>query len=392
MKKTIYLICILIVMLLAITLANFVYAEDLATRLAGRILLQVEEHGQAWYVDPETKTRAFLGRPNDAFLVMKEFGLGVGEDDFIFFGIRAPKRLAGRIILRVESHGEAYYINPVDLRMHYLGKPQDAFQVMTDLGLGITDYNLAKIKINLNYQEYIYIEPETPEPIPVSKPQSDPELEPVPQPETDQPLAEESESQYLMHENITATVFWVGEPVGGGSSEDNALSAWDDEWQENYGGYDDPYCRNGYYPCAFTPLENPFYVSVPFNDFNDNGIRKFISYDVVPWADERDWTEQESMMKNKWVKVIHDNNTCYAQVEDTGPYQYNDYNYVFNNAKPINTLANSAGMDVSPALRDCLGFEGLNNDENKINWQFIDYQDVPDGPWTEIITTSQVNW
>ncbi|MGI9332403.1 MAG: hypothetical protein ACR2RL_04525, partial [Gammaproteobacteria bacterium] len=33
---------------------------------------------------------------------------------------------------------------------------------------------------------------------------------------------------YPLHTNITATAFWVGEPVGNGSSEDNALSAYDD--------------------------------------------------------------------------------------------------------------------------------------------------------------------
>lgn len=380
MNKTIYLTVLLIIILLAIASANFVYASDLANRLSGRILLQVEESGQAWYVDPVTKKRAYLGRPNDAFKIMQEFGLGVGEDTFIFFGIRAPERLAGRIILRVQSHGQAYYINPQDLRMHYLGKPADAFQVMSNLGLGITNDNLAKIDINLDYQEYIYIEPEIPEP----------------QPKADQPLAEDSEPvsavQYPIHENITATVFWVGEPIGGGSSEDNALSAWDDDWQENFGGYDDPYCRNGYYPCEFTPLENPFYVSQPFNDFNDNGVRKIVSYDVVPWVNEKDWADRESMMKNRWVKIVKDNTTCYGQIEDAGPYEYSDYNYVFNNAEPINTRANSAGMDVSPALRDCLEFEGLNNDKNKIDWQFIEFSNVPDGHWTEIITTSQVNW
>ncbi|MBA3285845.1 MAG: hypothetical protein H0U27_12410, partial [Nitrosopumilus sp.] len=55
-------------------------------------------------------------------------------------------------------------------------------------------------------------------------------------------------SKYPIHKNITATVFWIGEPVGNGSSEDNTLSAWDDEWQKNYGGYDDYVNRNGYYP------------------------------------------------------------------------------------------------------------------------------------------------
>ena len=41
------------------------------------------------------------------------------------------------------------------------------------------------------------------------------------------------------HTNITATVFWIGEPVGNGSTENNAVSAYDDRWLEHYGGVDD---------------------------------------------------------------------------------------------------------------------------------------------------------
>jgi hypothetical protein len=48
----------------------------LANRLAGRILLQVEEFGQAWYVEPVTKKRYFMGLPIDAFNLMRRFGSG----------------------------------------------------------------------------------------------------------------------------------------------------------------------------------------------------------------------------------------------------------------------------------------------------------------------------
>jgi len=201
-------------------------------------------------------------------------------------------------------------------------------------------------------------------------------------------------SNYPIHTNITAAVFWVGEPVGNGSSEDNALSAWDDEWQKNYGGYDNYEVRTGYYPLGFTPKENPFYLDLPYNDFNNNGTRKSNAYQVVPWVNEKTWSSRESMMKNRWVKLTKSGVTCYGQIEDAGPYQYDDYAYVFgtNDTRPKSTIANNAGMDVSPALRDCLKFQGLNNVSNKVNWQFVNFADVPEGPWKEIITISQVNW
>jgi hypothetical protein len=97
-------------------------------------------------------------------------------------------------------------------------------------------------------------------------------------------------------------------------------------------------------------------------------------------------------MKNRWIKVRRDGITAYAQVEDCGPYEYFDESYVFKCSSPKNKIANNAGMDVSPALRDYLRFDGLNNAENKVDWQFIDFECVPDGPWKEIITTSGVNW
>ncbi len=115
---------------------------SLYNRLKGQIILKTEEHGEAYYVDPDNNTMYYLGRPDDAFNIMRELGLGVSEQDYNNFfsnNNTAPARLSGKIILRVESHGEAYYINPNDLKMYYLGRPADAFNVMRELGLGISN-------------------------------------------------------------------------------------------------------------------------------------------------------------------------------------------------------------------------------------------------------------
>lgn len=118
-------------------------AASLSTTLSGRIVLSVEQNGEAWYINPTTKRRHFLGRPVDAFRVMRELGLGISENDFHALD---AKRLAGRIIIRVEKNGEAWYINPLDLQTHYLGRPEDAFRVMRELGLGIRLSDLAQIR------------------------------------------------------------------------------------------------------------------------------------------------------------------------------------------------------------------------------------------------------
>ena len=52
----------------------------------------------------------------------------------------------GKILLQVENHGEAWYVYPKDGKRYFLGRPQDAFSIMRNLGLGITDNDLATIQ------------------------------------------------------------------------------------------------------------------------------------------------------------------------------------------------------------------------------------------------------
>ncbi len=120
---------------------------DASSGLSGRILIQVQDKGQAWYVNPTDNKRYYLGRPEDAYAVMRAFGLGVSNADFDYYLGKAPARLAGRILLRVQDKGQAYYVDPVKLNLHYLGRPADAFNVMRTFGLGITDNDLLKIAI-----------------------------------------------------------------------------------------------------------------------------------------------------------------------------------------------------------------------------------------------------
>jgi len=124
-------------------------SQALVKRLSGRILLQTEGAGQAWYVNPVNGTKYFLGYPADAFAVMRKLGLGVSNKTFATFkNGKAPSKLAGRILLKVEDKGMAYYVNPVDLKLHYLGRPSDAFSVMRTLGLGVSNTNLRQINVS----------------------------------------------------------------------------------------------------------------------------------------------------------------------------------------------------------------------------------------------------
>ncbi len=153
MKKSFF--CLTLALLFALIYqVDSVQAATLAQTLSGRILLDVQNKGEAWYVDPSTQERYFLGRPTDAFAVMRKLGVGINNANFQKIAqagttakgdLNLTKKLSGKIILEVEKKGEAWYVNPVDLKKYYLGKPADAFAVMRKLGLGIKSTDLAKI-------------------------------------------------------------------------------------------------------------------------------------------------------------------------------------------------------------------------------------------------------
>ncbi|MFA5131133.1 MAG: C39 family peptidase [Patescibacteria group bacterium] len=116
----------------------------------GYILLQVEAKGEAWYLYPKNGQRYFLGRPADAFSIMKKLALGA-KHDYIANTTVFPDSLSGLILLDVEQNGEAYYIYPKNKQKYYLGRPADAFRIMSDLGLGISSNDLNTIlKADIN--------------------------------------------------------------------------------------------------------------------------------------------------------------------------------------------------------------------------------------------------
>lgn len=200
--------------------------------------------------------------------------------------------------------------------------------------------------------------------------------------------SKESQNEYTLHQGISTTVFWVGE----GSSQDNhyisnVASAWDDSWMSDFGGVDDPNSRDGWYPAAFVPQENPFYFALPYNDFDSNGVKKADIITYIPWAASNN-SASKSVCKNRWIKITKNGVTAYAQWEDVGPFGEDNKEYVFGHSAPANTINNNAGLDVSPAVRDYLGL----SDIDTTDWQFVDERDVPEGPWKKIVTTSQVNW
>ena len=179
---------------------------SLGDKLSGRILLQVESHGEAWYVDTASRKRYYMKDGNTAYEMLRKFGLGITNEDLnkipiglderfdewdydgdlvpdkmedalgtdmrnwdsdgdgyndgeevlnsfnplgagkTEINIALTEKLKGKILLQVESRGEAWYLNPADKRRHYMKDGESAYEIMRFLSLGITNENLEKIE------------------------------------------------------------------------------------------------------------------------------------------------------------------------------------------------------------------------------------------------------
>jgi hypothetical protein len=181
--------------------------SNLSKRLAGYILLQVEDKGKAWYLNPADGKRYYLANGAGAYQIMRKASIGITNSDLskipIGVDIRFAKgdsdgdllpdglevaigsdpnssdtdgdgfldgaevrdsynpigsgrlnydlnfadKLKGKILLQVQKNGEAWYVNPGDGKRYYLGNGDLAFQIMRYLSLGISNQDLNSINV-----------------------------------------------------------------------------------------------------------------------------------------------------------------------------------------------------------------------------------------------------
>lgn len=193
--------------------------------------------------------------------------------------------------------------------------------------------------------------------------------------------------------NITTTVFWIGEQPTENNPVPNDVSAWDKQWVSHFGGYDDPapesriasHGMGDFRPRSFVPKLNPFYIALPYNDKESQGYRSEAAR-VIPWFNRVPRDNQQTSLKGRWLQIFANRRSCYAQWEDVGPFETDDWPYVFGDKPPKNPHNNAAGLDISPAVRDYLGISS----GQKVHWRFVEPQDVPYGPWKRYGSSSSV--
>jgi hypothetical protein len=156
---------------------------------------------------------------------------------------------------------------------------------------------------------------------------------------------------------ITTTCFWAGESAASGGGVSNAVSAWDKSWVFN------------------GPHQNPFYFALPYNDVQDGHTRPEAA-SVIPWFRSTFVRDGESVCHGRWIAIRRGARVCYAQWEDVGPFAVDHWQYVFGPERPRPNRNQDAGLDVSPAVKDYLGLNGL----DQVDWRFVNQP--PPGPWT----------
>ncbi|MDO8489798.1 MAG: hypothetical protein Q7S47_00105 [bacterium] len=179
----------------------------LVNKIKGRILLQVEENGEAWYVNPSTSKKYYLKDGESSYTALGAFGIGILNSDLakIPVGVESrfqlrdsdgdglddkletalgtdplksdtdgdghtdgdevkggynsrgagtqsldrtfAERLKGQIVLQVEDRGQAWYVSPVDGKRYYMADGELAYQIMRYLSLGITNTDLRQIPV-----------------------------------------------------------------------------------------------------------------------------------------------------------------------------------------------------------------------------------------------------
>ena len=127
-------------------------------KVKGKIFIQTEGRGEAWYVSPKNGKKYPLGKPADAFATIKKLGMGISNADLAKIPRNGTKdkgnqammnRLKGKILIQVQSKGEAWYVHPITGKRYFLGRPADAFKLIKSLGIGINNANLNKVSTGL---------------------------------------------------------------------------------------------------------------------------------------------------------------------------------------------------------------------------------------------------
>lgn len=128
--------------------------QSFKARTQGQLLLQVESHGEIWYVDPVSYER-YHATTDNALPLFRKLSLGITNSDLsqipIYNGATynsnnaLANRLAGRLLLAVEDLGRVWYVDFNGYRREI--RQENIMQIFRSLGLGVTNNDLGNIPV-----------------------------------------------------------------------------------------------------------------------------------------------------------------------------------------------------------------------------------------------------
>lgn len=104
---------------------------------AGSVVIDADRHGEAWYVNPQTRMKVYLGRPSEALERLVSRAIPVNSmhvERLADVGAPAPdpeyaKQVAGYVLAPNDVIGAAWYVT-TDGHRQRLATPADAWAVM----------------------------------------------------------------------------------------------------------------------------------------------------------------------------------------------------------------------------------------------------------------------
>ncbi|MDD3711761.1 MAG: L,D-transpeptidase [Patescibacteria group bacterium] len=203
--KNLFLFFLTLILSLFIFNVKTLLASSLPFELRGHFLIQVDNHGQAWYVDTDNTLRHDISSEFLFFEMMKDVGLGISNSDLQKIPIAINDKLieidsdndgldddleraigtdpynsdsdgdsyndkieilnhfnplgkgrlaidknfssslSGEILLQAESQGQAWYVSPLDNLRYYIGDYNDLIKIVSLSGRGINSLSLELI-------------------------------------------------------------------------------------------------------------------------------------------------------------------------------------------------------------------------------------------------------
>lgn len=125
-----------------------------SAKLAGRLLLQVENGGLIWYVNPKNNQR-YLVTMDSALSLFKALSVGISENNLNLIPTKESgakgnaalrQKMKGKFLLRVEKGGQIVYVDLDGYRHDIVSS--NLMSIFKSLSLGISNANIRKITVN----------------------------------------------------------------------------------------------------------------------------------------------------------------------------------------------------------------------------------------------------